>query len=165
MRLIEAVALLATVFAVSANAQEAKFKKADLVGSWVLSSIVNITPDGRRVTTFGQNDGSLMFGSDGRFSQILTRGDLPKVASNNRDTATSDETKAIIQGSLAMFGTYSFDEASGALTIKIERSTFPNWNGTEQKRQITGLSSSDLKWQNSGASIGGSTENVWHHAK
>jgi hypothetical protein len=117
------------------------------------------------VTTFADNDGALMFAGDGRFSQILTRGDPPKVASNNRDTASAEENKAITRGSLAMFGTYNFNEADGTLIIKIERSTFPNWNGTEQKRQITALSSSELKWQNSGASIGGSIENVWHHMK
>jgi len=49
----------------------------------------------------------LIFDNYRRFSFILTRPDLPKFASNNRGTGTAEENKAIVQGSLAYFGTYS----------------------------------------------------------
>jgi len=36
---------------------------------------------------------------------------------------------AIVQGSLAYFGTYSVSETDKTITSHIESSTFPNWNG------------------------------------
>jgi hypothetical protein len=41
--------------------------------------------------------------------------------------------KAVVQGSIAVFGTYSEDGTDNIITFHIEGSTFPNWNGTVQK--------------------------------
>jgi hypothetical protein len=137
-----------------------KIDKATLVGSWTLVSINNTLPDGKIMQGFGSNDGVVVFEANGRFVQALARSDLPKFASNNRSTGSPDENKAVIQGSLTLFGTYTVTD-DGALTLRMERSTFPNWNGTDQKRTITSLTANELKWHNPGASIGGTTETVW----
>jgi hypothetical protein len=113
---------------------------------------------------FGLSDGVVVFEPNGRFVQALARSDLPKFASNNRSTGTADENKAVVQGSLILFGTYSVAD-DGALTLHMERSTFPNWNGSDQKRTITSLTSDELKWHNPAASIGGTTETVWKRAQ
>jgi ABC-type uncharacterized transport system substrate-binding protein len=42
---------------------------------------------------------------------MVVRSDLPKFGSNNRMSGTPEENKAIVQGSIAYFGTYSIDEA------------------------------------------------------
>ncbi len=42
-------------------------------------------------------------GSDGHFSRLLSRLDLPKFASNNRAMGTPEENKAVMQGSIAYF--------------------------------------------------------------
>jgi Lipocalin-like domain len=77
----------------------------ELVGSWTLIS-VTVNRDGEKVEPFGPNPkGTMTFDSGGRFSIIVTRSDLPKFASNNRETATSEENKAVVQGSIAYFGT------------------------------------------------------------
>jgi hypothetical protein len=78
---------------------------------------------------------------------------------------TPEENKAILHGSLLLFGTYSLDEADGTLTLHMERSSFPNWNGTDQKRVITSLTANELKWHNPAASVGGTTETVWKRGK
>ena len=63
----------------SAAAQTAK----DLVGTWTLVSNDTVRPDGTRVPTFGANPkGIIVFGSDGRFIYLLSRGDLPKFETN-----------------------------------------------------------------------------------
>ena len=137
-----------------------KIDKTKLVGSWTLVSINNTLPDGKTMQGFGSNDGVVVFEANGRFVQALARSDLPKIASNNRSTASTDENKAIVQGSLTLFGTYTATD-DGALTLHMERSTFPNWNDSDQKRTITSLTANELKWHNPGASVGGTTETVW----
>jgi hypothetical protein len=62
------------------------------------------------------------------------RSDLPKVVSNNRATATPEESQKIVHGSLAYYGTYTVNEAEKSLTMQMEGATFPNWIGTSHKR-------------------------------
>ena len=93
---------------IDATAQGAsKFDKSKLVGGWTLVSIENTLQDGKKMQGFGLSDGVVVFEPNGRFVQALARSDLPKFASNNRSTGTADENKAVVQGSLILFGTYS----------------------------------------------------------
>jgi hypothetical protein len=57
---------------------------------------------------------------------------------------TAEENKAVVQGSNAHFGRYAINEADHTLILNIERSTYPNWNGIEQKRPIT-ITGDELK--------------------
>jgi hypothetical protein len=75
--------------------------------------------------------------ADGHFSLVNTRADLPKFASNRRDQGTPEENKAVVQGSIAYFGTYSVNEGDKVITAQIEGSTFANLIGTDQKRLVT----------------------------
>jgi hypothetical protein len=50
---------------------------------------------------------------------------------------TADENKATSQGTITYFGTYSVSEADRAMLIHIDASSFPNWNGADQKRLVT----------------------------
>ena len=140
-----------------ATAQTAK----EVVGSWTMASNVNARPDGSKTETFGPNPrGSLIFTSDGRFSIVNSRSDLPNFTSNNRITGTPEENKAVIAGSIALVGTYSVDAAGKTITLNVENSTFPNWNGTPQQRPFT-LAGDEMKWVNPTASAGGTAEIVW----
>ncbi len=49
------------------------------------------------------------------------------------------------QGTIAHFGRYSVNEADKTIILHIETSTFPNWNGVEQKRPLT-LTGDELRW-------------------
>jgi len=62
--------------------------------------------------------GLATYEANGRFSVIVTRSDLPKFASNNRQSGTPEENKAVVQGSIAFFGTYSVSETDKTLTIE-----------------------------------------------
>jgi hypothetical protein len=68
---------------------------------------------------------------------VVTRADLPKVASNNRASATAEESQQIVHGSIGYFGTYTTNLADNSVTVQIEGATFPNWVGTSQKRTYT----------------------------
>jgi len=135
-----------------ANAQTAK----DLAGTWILVASTNVSQDGRKADVFGPNPkGMYMFDDKGRFVIINARPDLPKFASNNRNQGTPDENKAIVQGSLSLFGTYAV--ADKVITYKVEASSWPGWTGTEQKRTITSFTGDELTYTLVG-SIGGTSE-------
>ncbi len=61
-----------------------------------------------------------MYVANGRFPVIITRSDLPKLASNNREAGTTEENKAIVQESLAYFGTCSVSEPDKTITSHVE---------------------------------------------
>ena len=105
----------------------------------------------------------MMFGGDGCFALIFVRGDLPKFASNSRASGTPDENRAVVQGSIAIFGTYSVEDAGKALVMRIENSTFPNWAGAEQRRAMT-LGGDELVYTTPG-SAGAATQVTLRRAK
>ena len=98
----------------------------DLAGTWTLVSVVT-EQGGNKTDTYGPNPkGILMVDANGRYVITFARANLPKVASNNRTTATPEENKAIVGGSLTHFGTISVNTADKTFTFKIETATFPN---------------------------------------
>jgi len=107
--------------------------------------------------------GVASFDSNGHYILLTARRGQSKFAANNRMEGTPEEYKAVVQGSIAHFGTYTINEADKTITFHIEASTFPNWNGTEQKRPFT-LTGDELKWTTPGSS-GGSAEVVLKRAK
>ena len=86
---------------------------------------------------FGDNPrGRLILGTDGRFVLMLARTTLPKFAAGARDKGTAEENKAVVAGSIANFGTYTIDAKDKTITLNIEASTYPNWDGSSQKRPL-----------------------------
>jgi len=149
---------------VTSGAQQ-KSLKEQVVGTWILVSNTNTAANGTKSELLGPNPkGSLIFESNGRFSQIGMRSDLPKFGSNNRATGTAEENKAVVQGSIAYFGTYSVNEADKSFTVQIEGATFPNWTGTTQNRALS-ISGDELTFINAAGSSGGSNEVKWKRVK
>jgi hypothetical protein len=141
--------------------------KDQLIGAWTLVSIDAVLPDGKRRALFGTNPrGIIVFSSDGYFSLMQSRADLPKLASSNRATATPEEATAVVGGSIAYFGRYSVDETSRVLTLDIQGSTFPNQIGgtADNKRSITSLTANELKFANPAATSGVTIEVVCKRA-
>ena len=135
----------------------------DLVGTWTWVSVENTRPDGTKVQLYGPNPkGVLIFDNSGRFFFLQARPGRPKFASNNRNEGTPEENKATVQGSLAYSGTYSVSDKT--LIFKIDASTYPNAEGTEQKRTIT-LTGDQLKYTNPSPTVGGTSEAVLKRVK
>jgi hypothetical protein len=147
--------------AATASAESSK----DILGTWMLHSLV-VDHAGVKSEPYGANPrGAVTFGPDGRFSLIIARSDLPPFASNNRLSGTDDENRAIVQGSIAYFGTYTIDESARTFTVHVEGGTFPNWMGTDQKR-IFSVAGDELKYTNANRSAGAGTALVvWRRAK
>jgi Lipocalin-like domain len=130
-----------------ASVAQQKSMKDQLVGAWTLLLSDGVEADGTHVPEFGPNpSGTLMFSPNGHYSLEIMRANLPKFASNNRDKFTTDESKAVTQGTIAHFGTYSVNEADRSFNLRIEASSFPNWSGTQQKRSITALTDDVLTY-------------------
>ena len=66
---------------------------------------------------------------------------------------------AIVQGCIAYFGTYSIDEATHVITVNVEGSTFPNFDGGTQTR-ILSFSGDEGTYLNPAPSMGGGTAKV-----
>jgi hypothetical protein len=126
--------------------------KDQLVGTWTVTSQEQVRKDGSKVERFGANPkGITIFEANGRFATILARPDLPKLASNDPMNPSPAEAKALAVGSIAYFGTYTVDEPSKTILLKIEASTLPNQLGFEGKRVINALTADELKFTNTTA--------------
>jgi Lipocalin-like domain len=126
--------------------------KDQLVGTWTVISQEQARKDGSKVERFGANPkGITIFEANGRFAIILARPDLPKLASNDPMNPSPAEAKALAVGSIAYFGTYTVDEPSKTILLKIEASTLPNQLGFEGKRVINTLTADELKFTNTTA--------------
>src|SRR5262245_39639316 len=156
--------LALAVMPTGAMAQQ-KSLKEQLVGTWMLVQSTGKRADGS--PSWGQNPtGAVVFDANGRYTSILIRADIPKYASNNRLSGTPAEEKATVQGSIGTVGSYTVNEADRSYMIRVEGSTFPNWNGTAQKRTVISISADELKVDNPSPSIGGpSTQLIYRRAK
>jgi hypothetical protein len=130
--------------------------KSQLVGTWTIvatSAAYGPTPKGM-----------LIFDADGHFSFILMRSDLPEYASKNRVQGTAAEYQATVEGSLAYYGNYAVSGTD--LDMYVEASTFPNLNGTDQKRINVTIIGDELKYTQPTPSGGGlPAPNVWKRTK
>jgi hypothetical protein len=144
-------------FAGSACGQSIK----ELAGSYTIVSVTVVQGD-KKIEPFGPNPrGAMILDSNGRYVVSLMRPDLPKFASNNRNAGTPEENRAIVTGSFTHFGTYSV--ADGYIIFRLEKSTYPNWDGDEQKRALT-IAGDQLSYTLT-STIGGTSTVVWKRAK
>jgi hypothetical protein len=152
---IPAIALSSSVWAQTPEA---------LHGTWVLVSSI-AEKDGTKTDQFGPGaKGVMSLDGNGHFMLTIIGAGLPKFVSNNRAIGTPEENKAVVSKSIAMLGTYSLNLTDKTLTFRVETATFPNWNGTEQKRLIVTASRDELKYVTPTASSGGVGTVTWRRA-
>ena len=163
-----AAAMLALALSAgAAAAQPAKGLKDQIVGTWNFVVAEVTAPDGKKSFPFGETPkGILIFTADGRFAQIHVASDVPKIASNNRLTGTSEEYAAIMRRSLSVFGSYAVDEDKKTVTYNILSSSYPNWEGEAQTRTIDKLTTDELVNTNPSVAGGrGSASNFYKRVK
>src|SRR6516165_4112614 len=113
MFVIALLCLSMSYLAERAIAQSAK----DLVGAW--TAVSNTAEQGGvKSEPYGAPPlGMLIFEANGRYGLILSRKDVPKLASNSRMSGTADENKSVVQGTISHFGTYQVNEADKTITF------------------------------------------------
>jgi lipocalin-like protein len=139
---------------------------SQVAGVWRLRSAQR-TAHGSTSDWFGKHpDGLLIFTEDLHFTEAVTRTDLPLVASGDRLSATPEENRALAQGTLGSYGTYTTGDDGTLAGQHILGSTFPDWNSTKRDandvhvtvtdgllRQVLRLGNDDtveLTWQYAG---------------
>ena len=139
-------------------------QKSPLVGAWTFVSSTTKGPDGSPV--WGSNPkGLTIFTESGHYSSHVVRTDRPKFAAKSRMQGTPEENKAVVQGGIASFGTYTVNEANQTFTIRFEGSSYPNQEGTEQTRPFK-VSGEELTVTNPAPSAGGApSQIVYRRAK
>ena len=155
-RILAALILALTAGTASvATAQPARLKDA-IVGSWALVSMRGTRPDGGIAMPYGPRAaGTMWFDHNGRFGIILINPDIPKFASNDREKPTPAEAMAAATGSNALFGSYAVDGAARTVTLHVEASSYPNYNGTDQTRVVKSIDANQLVLVNPASPNGG----------
>jgi lysophospholipase L1-like esterase len=150
----------------ASGAAERSVAANPLIGTWTLVLVDNVRADGSRVHLYGPRpSGQLMFDAEGRYGLQIVSAGRPAFAANDKSRGTADEYRAAVQGSNAHFGTYAIDQAEGTITFRIEHASFPNWEGTEQKRSFS-LAGDRLKYTVPAPTTGGGAigEVEWQRA-
>lgn len=103
---------------------------SQVAGVWRLRS-ARQTADGSTSDWFGAHpDGLLIFTDELHFTEAVTRTDLPPVVSGDRLSATPQENRALAQGTLGCYGTYTTGEDGSLASQHVLGSTLPDWNNT-----------------------------------
>ena len=104
-----------------------------LIGTWQLTLVDNVLPDGARVHLYGPDpQGVLVFDAGGHYSLQIMSADRPKFAANDKGKGTAEEYRAAVQGSNCHFGRYAVNEHDKTVTFYVEHATFTNWEGKPQ---------------------------------
>jgi Lipocalin-like domain len=136
-----------------------------LAGTWILVAAELIRPDGNTVDDYGAAPkGLLIVDADGRYSLQIFKSERPHFASPDKAKATAEEYAAAVMGSSTHFGTVEVDEHEHVLNFRILASSFPNWEGTTQKRSYT-LDGGLLKYRVPPRPDGGIPVSVWRRAE
>jgi len=160
-----ASAFALAMFCGHAVAQQ-KTMKDQLAGTWLLTGVTAERADGSKGEPFGPNPkGIIIFTADGHFSLLQQRAELPKIAANDRAKATPEEARAVVDGSIAYYGTYTVNEAEKTVMVKLVAGTYTNIvGGPEQKRIITALTADELKFTNPRTPAGVTLLTTWTRA-
>ena len=168
LTIFKSTAAMAAYVAVTTLSQSA-FAQQDtleqqLIGTWQYVSVDIVRPDGTRTALYGPNpQGIASFDASGNYLLMTARADLPRFTVNDRSQGSAEENKAIVHGSIAHFGTYAVNREDKTITFHIHTSTFPNWNGTDQKRPFS-ITTDKLTWRTPASSGGGTAEVVLKRA-
>ena len=118
-----------------------------LVGTWILTKAEKLLPDGYRGQDPSENPhGLVIFTADGYYSVQIYRSDRLKFSSLDRLSETPEEYKEASFTTSVHFGRYSMDPVKHTITFHIDRSSFPNLDGSTQVRPYE-MKGNELSWK------------------
>ena len=158
------IAMCASLFGLMSapSAVEAQGLKEQIIGAWRTVSIYN-EEGGVKKHFYGDKPvGLVVFDRSGYYISYLSKPDLPKFAGKSRQQGTDAEYRAIMQGMVAGFGTYTVE--GDTVTIKWIGSSYPDRVGTTEKRTYK-IAGDELTSVNVTSSSGGTSYSKLVRAK
>ena len=138
---------LALALASGALATAGHAAEPTLAGTWTLTAADRLGSDGARARDYGEHPkGRLIIDDQGRYSLQIFSGERLKVASGDKARATAEEYASAVMGSSTHYGTVAVDPVAHVLVFKIAGASFPNWEGSEQRRRYV-LTADSLSYQ------------------
>jgi hypothetical protein len=132
-----------------------------LHGPWALVAADKVLPGGARARDYGERPkGRLIVDADGRYSLQILKSERLRFAEDSKADGTGDEFKSAVMGSSTHYGTLAIDDKAGQLVFSIEGSSFPNWEGTVQRRQYE-LEGDELSYRVPPRADGSIPVSVW----
>lgn len=159
------VLCLTSALLVSAVRADVTASAPSLAGTWSLVAADVLHADGTRGRDYGAAPkGLLLIDAQGRYSLQIFKAERPRFASGDKLTGTAAEFEAAVAGSSTHFGTVSVDPGGGTLTFRIENASFPNWEGTTQKRSYR-LEGDELSYRVPARPDGNTPISIWRRLK
>ena len=132
-----------------------------LHGTWTLVAADKIVPGGALARDYGeQPKGRLIVDTQGRYSLQILKSERLRFGTDSKADGSTDEFKSAVMGSSTHYGAVTIDEKAGQLVFSIEGSSFPNWEGTVQRRQYK-LEGKELSYQVPPRADGSIPISVW----
>src|SRR6516165_1832179 len=145
LSLVTSSAIIAlTLLPSSVLAQQGTLRQ-QLVGTWTMTSCDVKAP----WCVNGKSNGSFALGGSGRYTEVI-QGPRPKVSGTSpidRTTVSAEDYKALSQGNVSQFGTWSVSDDGKTLTQHVDSSFFGRSDGTDAKFSIS-LTGDELKSTN-----------------
>jgi hypothetical protein len=143
---IGAIFLVGSVASIGAAQAQTKSLKEQLIGTWILSSVVVMDDKGVRSTPWTEHPlGTFMFDEGGHFAEMIIHPE--------KDNASID-----------YYGTYSVDETAKEISLHVTGSSANRFNGKDTKR-IVSISDQTMVTHNPAPSRGSAAESVWKRAQ
>lgn len=140
-------ALVAILAGLAARDVPAAMHVFPLQGVWTLVAADKVLQNGETVHDYGESPkGRLIVDATGRYSLQIFKSERVRFASDSKSDGSADEFRSAIVGSSTHYGMVTIDDQAGMLVFSIEGSSFPNWEGTIQRRQYT-LSGMELRYK------------------
>lgn len=134
---------------------------ASLAGSWTLVAADVLHADGSVGRDYGPSPrGMLFIDAEGRYSLQIFDSERKPFATGDRLKATEAEYRAAVLGVSSHFGKLDVDPVKGTLDFHISKASFPNWEGTEQRRFYE-LKANELSYRVPPRSNGDTPISIW----
>lgn len=129
MHLHSLIRLAAATLLLAAMSSHAEPNPNKVAGTWNLIA-ATVENDGVTSYPYGPEPrGRLVFTPDLYFVEFLHDPRIPRFQSNQRGGGTDAENRAVMAGSLALYGRYTVDAKGDFSGNTVEGSSFPNWTG------------------------------------
>jgi hypothetical protein len=153
--------MLAMLAGTATQAMPEPADPSPLQGTWTLVAADKILPGGALAKDYGERPkGRLTVDSQGRYALQIFKSERLRFAADSKADGSADEFKSAVMGSSTHYGAITIDEKARQLVFSIEGSSFPNWEGTVQRRQYS-LQGRELRYQVPPRADGSVPVSVW----